>query len=91
MNRCFNSEFINYFLCSSSLSVYDNSCNLHEYCLNRDSGFFKHTKFLVDRFHWFNHKVKLVPRHNRTATLDSQVPVHKSKLSQIYSEAKLFA
>ena len=80
-----------FYVSAPSLVGYDNSCNLHEYCLNRDPGFFKHTKFFVDRFHWFNHKGKLVPRHNRTATLDSQVPVHKSKLSQIYSEAKLFA
>ena len=36
--------------------MYDNSCNLHDYCLNRDPGFFKNTKFFVDRFHWVNHK-----------------------------------
>lgn len=35
--------------------VYDNCCNLHSYCLNRDPVFFKETKFVVDRFHWKNH------------------------------------
>ena len=35
--------------------IYDNSCNLQSYCLNRDPGFFKNTMFLVDRFHWKNH------------------------------------
>lgn len=35
--------------------VYDNSCSLHSYCLNRDPLFFKDTMFLVDRLHWNNH------------------------------------
>ncbi|CAB4029387.1 Hypothetical predicted protein [Paramuricea clavata] len=37
------------------LVIYDNSCRLHEYCLNRDPAFFKNTKFVVDKFHWKNH------------------------------------
>lgn len=40
--------------------MYDNACGLHTYCLNRDPNFFKITKFLVDRFHWSNHKGKSV-------------------------------
>ena len=32
--------------------IYDNACNLQNYCLNRDPLFFKNTLFLVDRFHW---------------------------------------
>ncbi|XP_078586099.1 uncharacterized protein LOC144867969 [Branchiostoma floridae x Branchiostoma japonicum] len=36
--------------------IYDNSCNLHSYCLNRDPLLFKNTWFLVDRLHWKNHK-----------------------------------
>jgi hypothetical protein len=36
--------------------IYDNACNLHNYCLNCDPLFFKNTKFLVDRFHWDNHR-----------------------------------
>jgi len=39
-----------------SLIVYDNACILHAYCLNRDPAYFAHTKFCVDRFHWYNHK-----------------------------------
>ena len=35
--------------------IYDNSCNLSAYCLRRDPGFFKNTKFVVDRFHFKNH------------------------------------
>jgi len=35
--------------------IYDNSCNLHHYSLNRDPGFFSSTSFFVDRFHWKNH------------------------------------
>ena len=37
------------------LVVYDNSCKLQVYALNRDPGFFSGTRFLVDRFHWRNH------------------------------------
>lgn len=40
------------------LIIYDNACNLQEYCLNRDPGFFANTKFCVDKFHWYNHKGK---------------------------------
>ena len=35
--------------------IYDNACNLHNYCLNRDPLFFMDTWFLVDRLHWSNH------------------------------------
>ncbi|XP_038077318.1 uncharacterized protein LOC119745165 [Patiria miniata] len=35
--------------------VYDNACHLHAYCLNREPGMFKKTKFLIDRLHWPNH------------------------------------
>ncbi|XP_065064713.1 uncharacterized protein LOC135690945 [Rhopilema esculentum] len=35
--------------------IYDNACNLHEYCLNRQPSFFQETRFLVDRLHWKNH------------------------------------
>ena len=38
--------------------IYDNCCALHAYCLNRDPLFFKHTTFLIDRFHWRNHTGK---------------------------------
>ena len=35
--------------------VYDNSCRLHIYCLNREPVFFQATRFFVDRFHWRGH------------------------------------
>lgn len=35
--------------------IYDNSCNLHQYALNREPDTFKLSWFLVDRFHWPNH------------------------------------
>ncbi|KAI8516532.1 hypothetical protein Bbelb_051130 [Branchiostoma belcheri] len=40
--------------------IYDNSCNLHTYCLNRDPLLFKHTWFLMDRLHWKNHKADML-------------------------------
>ena len=43
-------------LCSApQVIIYDNGCNLHNYCLNREPLFFKNSWFLVDRFHWPNH------------------------------------
>ena len=35
--------------------VYDNSCRLHLYSLNREPVFFQATRFFVDRFHWRGH------------------------------------
>ena len=35
---------------------YDFACNLEEYCLNRESGFFQDTRFFHDLFHCASHK-----------------------------------
>ncbi len=35
--------------------IYDNACNLSEYCLNRAPSLFAGTKFLVDAFHMSGH------------------------------------
>lgn len=43
------------FLLAPGIVVYDNACNLHTYCLNRDPKFFERTRFLVDRLHWRDH------------------------------------
>ena len=32
--------------------IYDNSCKLHQYIINREPVMFQNTTFLVDRFHW---------------------------------------
>ena len=37
------------------LIIYDNSCKLHQYCLNQEPAFFGHTQFAVDCFHWGGH------------------------------------
>ena len=34
---------------------YDFGCQLEEYCLNRESGFFKETQFFHDAFHGYGH------------------------------------
>ena len=41
-------------IAAPSTVIYDNACNLHQYCLNREPVYFKHTWFLVDRFHWLS-------------------------------------
>ena len=38
-----------------STIIYDNSCKLHAYCLNREPHFFRSTRFYVDRMHWRGH------------------------------------
>lgn len=45
-------------LTGPSKLIYDNGCNLHNYCLNREPDFFMKTRFFVDRFHWKNHTGK---------------------------------
>ena len=35
--------------------VYDNSCNLQQYCLNREMARFSETIFLIDRLHYADH------------------------------------
>lgn len=35
--------------------IYDNACNLFEYCHNRSPHLFRDTVFLSDAFHWVNH------------------------------------
>lgn len=44
-----------YIFAAPSAIIYDNSCKLHVYGLNRDPGFFKTCTFVIDRFHWKNH------------------------------------
>jgi hypothetical protein len=44
-----------YFKRAPRVVVYDFACSLQDYCLNRQPEHFKHTSFLIDRFHWFNH------------------------------------
>ena len=36
--------------------VYDNACNAHRYCLNRDAEEFQYTKFIIDGVHFSGHK-----------------------------------
>ena len=43
------------FKTAPTLVIYDNACKLHQYCLNGEPAFFKHTQFAVDRFHWKGH------------------------------------
>ncbi|XP_052100691.1 uncharacterized protein LOC127734717 [Mytilus californianus] len=38
-----------------SAVIYDNAFNLQQYCLNRDPGFFRKTRFYVDGLHWDCH------------------------------------
>ena len=38
-----------------STVIYDNSCKLHQYALNRQPAHFQDTRFFVDRFHWRGH------------------------------------
>ena len=35
--------------------MYDNSCKLYQYVLNRQPSHFQNTNFFVDRFHWRGH------------------------------------
>lgn len=80
--------------------VYDNSCNLHNYCLNREPNFFRDTEFRIDKFHWPNHTgcshaydMRLYPQY---AEINSQVveqanaALSRIKSSLSYMNAKNF-
>ncbi|XP_069109370.1 uncharacterized protein [Argopecten irradians] len=50
---------------------YDFGCNLQEYCLNRESGFFEKVRFFHDIFHGFSHKCSKGYRSSRLLGLDT--------------------
>ena len=47
--------FLSRFETPPTTIIYDNSCKLHQYTLNREPTHFKDTRFFVDRFHWRGH------------------------------------
>ena len=47
--------FLTCFESLPKMIIYDNSCKLHQYVLNREPSHFKDTLFFVDRFHWRGH------------------------------------
>ena len=78
--------------------MYDNACHASEFCLNREPTFFKNSRFLIDKFHFINHKAcsrtfdsRLYPE---TSRLNSQVceqfnrVLKKIALSAQYSTAE---
>ena len=55
---------------------YDFACNLQEYCLNRECGFYKDVRFFHDIFHSYAHKCSCTFRSNRLQgfeTVNSEV------------------
>ena len=41
--------------------VYDNCCNEHDYCLNREAAWFKDTEFYIDNPHFKTHTAAAQP------------------------------
>ena len=56
---------------SPEVIYYDNACQFHEYCLNRESGYYANTQFFHDIFHSYTHKCPPVYRSKRLTGLDS--------------------
>ena len=48
---------------------YDFSCQLEEYCLNREPGYWKNTRFFHDTFHGFSHSCPAVYKSSRLMLL----------------------
>lgn len=46
-----NNVAVVYFFLAPSAITYDNACQLHAYCLNRDPEIFKDKAIVMDRFH----------------------------------------
>ena len=70
-----------------SVVVYDNACNLQKYCLLRDPGFFKCTKFFVDKMHWWNHTgiTNIVGTHWNDLKWSGSLPEQYEKIQYICS------
>ena len=50
---------------------YDFACNLQEYCLNRESGYYKDVRFFHDIFHGYTHKCSCAFRSSRLQGFES--------------------
>ena len=50
---------------------YDFACNLQEYCLNRESGYYKNVRFFHDIFHGYAHKCSTAFRSSRLQGFES--------------------
>ncbi|WAR14459.1 hypothetical protein MAR_004564, partial [Mya arenaria] len=50
---------------------YDFACNLQEYCLNRESGYFRNVRFFHDIFHGYAHKCSVAFRSSRLQGFES--------------------
>lgn len=61
--------------------LYDNGCNLNEYILNRYPNEFKHTRILVDGFH-FNSHVNCSPSYDSSALPEVTKNLNTSLLEQ---------
>ena len=59
------------------LVIYDNSCNLHEFCMRREPDFFRFTQFLLDRLHVAGHSRCTVAydpyKHRAVVKINTQV------------------
>ncbi|CAC5425017.1 unnamed protein product [Mytilus coruscus] len=50
---------------------YDFACNLQEYCLNRESGYYRCVRFFHDIFHGYSHKCSCAYRSSRLQGFDT--------------------
>lgn len=50
---------------------YDFACNLQEYCLNRESGYYKNVRFFHDVFHSYAHKCSYAFKSRRLQGFES--------------------
>jgi Kyakuja-Dileera-Zisupton transposase len=74
--------------------VYDFACALQDYCLNRQPEHFKHTAFLVDRLHWYNHtscaksyNLSIYPEYRSlNSQIAEQVNSHLKKIKSSVSQ-----
>ena len=61
--------------------IYDNGCNLYEYCANRAPNLFADTIILSDGFHWSNH-------HNCSRSFNSSLMLAIAGISSVTHEQK---
>jgi hypothetical protein len=62
--------------------IYDNACNLHDFCVHREPDFFKTVQFIIDKLHVTGHKhcsVVYDPyKHQVVMNINTQVLIDRS-------------
>ena len=78
--RLFLSRFVDYL--PQLRIIYDNSCNLHTYALNREPARFAETIFLVDRLHFQDHSACTLGYSTNSYNFDPKIKTLNTQINE---------